>query len=327
MTQHGFAEDGLYPEIEPYRVQRLAVDPPHELHLEESGNPSGIPVLFLHGGPGAGTKPGQRRTFDPEAFRIVLFDQRGAGRSTPVAELAGNTTQHLITDIERIREHLGIERWLVTGGSWGSCLALAYGIAHPEHCLGFRLHGIFLASPAEARSWFHGIRQHFPDRWETFAAFVPEAEREDLLQAYYRRLVDPDPAVHMPAAAALRTFSAWTQTFLPDPEHVASITEPMAALAVSRLFTHYCVNRAFLPEGHLLENVGKLRDKPAEIVQGRYDVVTPPVTAWRLHRAWPEARFTMVEEASHVGGRRAPALNRALREATDRLRDALLRNA
>jgi proline iminopeptidase len=312
-------QDGLYEPIEPYRTHRLAVDPPHELYVEECGNPEGVPALFLHGGPGGGAKPNQRRTFDPDFFRIVIFDQRGCGRSKPLACLERNTTQHLVADIERIREHLGIESWLVTGGSWGSCLALAYGMTHPERCTGFRLHGIFTASPEEIRFWFHGIRALFPDRWAPFAEHVPPAEREDLLDAYYRRLIDPDPAVHLPAGVALRTYSAWTQTFLPDPHHVAELTEPSAALAISRLFTHYCVNRAFLPEGALMEGVQRLRSYPCEIVQGRYDVVTPMMTAWRLHEAWPEAGFTIVPMANHVASKAAPALGIALREATDRL--------
>jgi len=316
-------DDGLYPPIEPYRTHRLAVEPPHALHVEECGNPAGLPALFLHGGPGAGIRASQRRTFDPRAFRVVLFDQRGCGRSTPLAELAGNTTQALIADIEAIRAHLGIERWLVAGGSWGSCLALAYGIAHPERCIGFRLHGIFLGSAEEARAWFHGIGQLFPEHWEAFAGHVPEEERDDLLGAYHRRLVDPDPAVHMPAALALRTFSASTQTFKPEPAHVAALTEPRAALAIARLFTHYLVNGAFLPAGHLLNGVRRLRHLPAEIVQGRYDVVTPMAAAWRLKQAWPEAGLTVVDEANHAATRGAPALGRALREATDRLRDRL----
>jgi proline iminopeptidase len=315
--------DGLYDEIEPFRTHRLDVDPPHQLYVEESGNPAGIPAVFLHGGPGGGSRPAQRRTFDPRRFRIVLFDQRGAGRSTPSAELAGNTTQDLIADIERIREHLRIEAWLVAGGSWGSCLGLAYAQAHPVRCLGLRLHGIFLASLDEIRFWFHGIGRFFPDHFEAFVAPIPEDERDDLLGAYYRRLIDPDPAVHMAAAQALRGFSARTQTLLPSESHVAALTEPKAALEISRIFTHYCMNGAFLAEGQLLGGVARLRHLPCEIVQGRYDVVTPMRSAWALHRAWPEARLTVVDLANHVATAEAPALSRALTEATDRLADAL----
>ncbi|MGY6634803.1 MAG: prolyl aminopeptidase [Alkalilacustris sp.] len=317
------SDDGLYPPIEPYRTHRLAVEPPHVLHVEESGRPDGIPALFLHGGPGAGARPAQRRTFDPDRFRIVLFDQRGCGRSEPSAELAGNTTQALIADIEAIRRHLGIERWLVTGGSWGSFLGLAYAIAHPEACLGLRLHGVFLGSADAIRFWFHGIGRFFPEAFEDFAAHVPEAERDDLLSAYARRLADPDPAVHMPAAQALRGFSARTQTLRPSPAHIAALTEPRAALEIARLFTHYCANGCFLPEGALLDGVARLRHLPCEIVQGRYDVVTPPESAFALHRAWPESRLTMVDLANHVATPEAPALGAALRAATDRLADRL----
>jgi proline iminopeptidase len=320
-------DESLYPLTDPYRSVRLSVGGGHELQVDESGNPDGLPVVFLHGGPGAGTKPAQRRTFDPDVFRIITFDQRGAGRSTPHATLHGNTTQGLVGDIERLRVHLGIERWLVTGGSWGSCLALCYGEAHPERCLGFRLHGIFMGSPAEIDWWFNGARMIFPDKWEAFAAFVPVAERGDLLAAYHRRLVSDDPDECLAAAISLRTFSAATQTFVPDPEHVASLNEPMVALAVARLFTHYCINRFFLEPGQILRDLPRIRYLPAEIVQGRYDTVTPMATAWALKRAWPEARFTIVDEANHVATDSAPALSHALREATDRLRQTVLANA
>lgn len=317
------SDDGLYPPIQPYRTHRLAVDPPHVLHVEESGNPDGIPVLFLHGGPGAGCKPTQRRTFDPARFRIVLFDQRGCGRSEPSAELAGNTTQALIADIETIRVHLGIDRWLVTGGSWGSFLALAYAIAHPGACLGLRLHGVFLGSPDAVRFWFHGIGRFFPEAFADFAGQVPEDQRDDLLSAYYRRLIDPDPAVHLPAAHALRGFSARTQTLRANPAHIAALTEPRAALEVSRLFAHYCANGFFLPPGALLDSVPGIAHLPCEIVQGRYDVVTPPEAAFAVHRAWPGSRLTMVDLANHVATPEAPALGAELRAAADRLADRL----
>ena len=315
--------DGLYPPIEPYRVHRLAVDEPHELHVEECGAPDGLPVVFLHGGPGAGAKPAQRRTFDPARFRAVLFDQRGCGRSTPSAELAGNDTAALVADIERVREHLVIERWLVAGGSWGSLLALAYATAHPDRCLGLRLHGVFLGSAREVRWWFHGIGRFFPEAFADFAGHVPEGERGDLLAAYHARLTDPDPAVQMATAQALRGFSARTQTLVPSPAHIAALTEPRAALEIARLFTHYCAHGFFMPEDGPLAGVEALRHLPCEIVQGRYDVVTPPEGALRLHAAWPEARLTMVDLANHVATPEAPALSAALSEATDRLADRL----
>lgn len=278
---------------------RLKVSDIHELAVYDYGNPDGIPAVFLHGGPGAGTSAKQVANFDLDTYRVITFDQRGCGQSTPLAELKENTTQHLIADIERIRETLGIERWLVTGGSWGSCLALAYGQAHPESCLGFRIHGIFLGEQQDVDWWFHGSRTIFPDYWQEFAEFVPEAERGDLLQAYYKRLTSGDAETEQAAAQSLRGFSARTQTLEPSADHISNLLQPDAALAVSKIFTHYCVNHAFLPAGSLIDNLDRIRHLPAEIVQGRYDTVTPMITAWKLKTAWPEANFTIVTLANH----------------------------
>ncbi|ANF56156.1 prolyl aminopeptidase [Halotalea alkalilenta] len=315
-------QQALYPLPGILNSGRLPVSSLHALYYEESGNPDGLPVLFLHGGPGAGFKPVQGRTIDPSRCRLVMFDQRGAGRSTPTASLEDNTTQALVEDIERLRRHLGIDRWLVAGGSWGSCLALAYGEAYPERCLGFRLHGIFLADQEGIDWWFQGSRAIFPDHWETFAAFVEPDERHDLLDAYYRRLTSDDLELQRAAAEQLRQFSGWTQTFLPDPEHVRQLLEGDAALALARCFTHYCRHRAFLRPGQLLDELDRIRAHPAEIVQARYDTVTPVISAWRLHRAWPEARMTLVTEANHLATQ--PPMATALRAATDRLLDRLI---
>lgn len=299
----------------------LQVDDIHQLYIEEHGSDDGIPVVILHGGPGAGMSRKHIETFDPSIFRIIIFDQRGAGRSVPPANLVNNTTDALIADIETIREKLGIDRWLVAGGSWGSCLALAYGEAHPERCLGFRLHGIFLAGREDVQWWFHESRAIFPDQWEEFASFVPEEERTDLLAAYYRRLTSGNAHEEVAAALSLRGFSAKTQTFLPDPGHVAALMEPVAALAVARLFTHYCMNGAFLEPGQLLRDIGRIRHLPCEIVQGRYDTVTPMASAWRLHRAWPEAGFSIVTEANHQSTK--GPLFEELKNASERLRGKL----
>lgn len=284
---------------QPTHEFRLRVSDIHELSISEYGNPQGIPAVFLHGGPGAGVSAKQIASFDLDTYRVITFDQRGAGRSTPVAEIAENTTQHLIADIETLREKLGIERWLVAGGSWGSCLSLAYGIAYPERCLGFRLHGIFLGGQEDVDWWFHGCRAIFPDHWQEFAEFVPENERGDLLDAYYKRLTSGDPVQEQAAARSLRGFSARTQTLEPDTNHVAKLLQPESALAVSRIFTHFCVNRAFLPENYLIENIDRIRHLPTEIVQARYDTVTPMMTAWKLKEAWHEAGFTIVTLANH----------------------------
>jgi proline iminopeptidase len=299
----------------------VQADSLHRLYVEEHGSPDGIPVVVLHGGPGAGMSRKQIETFDPSVFRIIIFDQRGAGQSTPHAGLRDNTTPKLIADIETLRAHLGIENWLVSGGSWGSCLALAYAQAYPDRCLGLRLHGIFLAGREDIDWWFNGVRAIFPEEWEAFAAFIPESERQDLLSAYYRRLTSGNIDEETAAALSLRGFSARTQTFRPDPDHVAALMEPKAALAVARLFTHYCINGAFLALGQLLAGVDRIRHLPCEIVQGRYDTVTPMASAWRLHRAWPEAGFTVVTEANHQSTQ--GPLFEELKNASERLRAKL----
>lgn len=299
----------------------LQVDENHTLYVEEHGDRNGIPVVILHGGPGAGISHKQIETFDRSAFRIITFDQRGAGKSTPHASLDGNTTEALIADIEAVRAALNIERWLVAGGSWGSCLALAYGQAHPQRCLGFRLHGIFLAGREDIDWWFNGVRSIFPDEWEEFAGFIPEEERGDLLSAYHRRLNSGNAPEEVAAALSLRGFSAKTQTFLPDPVHVAALLEPKAALAVARIFVHYCVNGAFLRPGQLLADIDCIRHLPCQIVHGRYDTVTPMLSAWRLHRAWPEASFTIVTEANHQSTK-GPLFDE-LKAAAERLRHRL----
>ena len=304
-----------------YLVQ---ADEMHVLHVEEFGSKDGVPVVILHGGPGAGISPQQIKTFDASAFRIITFDQRGAGKSTPHAELTGNTTDALIEDIEGVRTALGIERWVVAGGSWGSCLALAYGQAYPQRCLGFRLHGIFLAGPDDIDWCFNGVRSIFPEEWEEFADFIPENERGDLLSAYHRRLTSGNPQVEAAAALSLRGFSAKTQTFLPDPAHVAALMDPKAALAVARIFTHYCVNGAFLKPGQLLVDIDRIRHLPCQIVHGRYDTVTPMLSAWRLHRAWPEAGFTIVTEANHQSTK-GPLFDE-LKAASERLSHQLADN-
>lgn len=307
---------------QPTQEFRLPVSDLHELSVLEYGNPKGIPVAFLHGGPGAGVSAKQIASFDLDIYRVITFDQRGAGRSTPVAEIAENTTQHLIADMETLREKLDIERWLVAGGSWGSCLSLAYGIAHPQRCLGFRLHGIFLGGQEDVDWWFHGCRAIFPDHWQKFAEFVPASERSNLLTAYYKRLTSGDPVQEQEAAQSLRGFSARTQTFEPDTDHVSKLLKPEAALAVSRIFTHYCVNHAFLPDNYLIDNIDRIRHLPAEIAQARYDTVTPMMTAWKLKEAWPEANFTIVTLANHQStiGPMADALTAASARLARQLR-------
>ena len=289
----------LYAPLEPYRAGRLALDRIHTMYWEESGNPHGVPVVFLHGGPGAGSAPNHRRFFDPAHYRIVIFDQRGAGRSTPLGEVRENTTLHLIADIERLRQHLNIGKWLLFGGSWGSTLALAYGEAHPESCRGFVLRGIFLCRQSEVDWFLYGLRNIFPDAWQKFADLIPEDERDNLLAAYGKRLMDPDPAVHMPAARAWGIYEGSCSTLLPSAETVAHFANDVVALGLARMEAHYFLHGIFLPANALLANIAKLRSIPAVIVQGRYDAVCPIVSAHDLHRAWPEAEYVIVPDAGH----------------------------
>lgn len=308
----------LYPPIEPYDQGFLAVSSLHTLYYEQCGNPAGKPVVFLHGGPGGGIDPIYRQYFDPSRWRVVLFDQRGCGKSRPYAELRENTTWDLVADIEKLRQHLGIDRWFVFGGSWGSALALAYGQTHPQSCLGFVLRGIFLLRPFELR-WFYqsGAGYFFPDAWEHYLEPIPPEERDDLLAAYHRRLNDPDPQVRLRAARAWSVWEASTSKLIPSPELIERFGRGEFAEAFARIECHYFVHGGFLdPEDQLLRGVGRLRHLPAVIVQGRYDVVCPPISAWELHQAWPEAEFRMIPDAGH--SITEPGIRTALLEATDR---------
>ncbi|HXF80149.1 MAG TPA: prolyl aminopeptidase [Usitatibacter sp.] len=289
----------LFPPIEPYASGMLDLDAPHRMYYEQSGNPRGVAVVFLHGGPGAGASAVHRQFFDPSFYRIVVLDQRGAGRSTPLGCLEGNTTPNLVADLERLREHLGIAKWLVFGGSWGSTLALAYAEHHPERCLGLVLRGIFLCRGSEIDWFLYGLRQVFPEAWRTFSGYVPEGERGDLLSAYHKRLTHPDPAVHMPAARCWSVYEGSCSTLLPNPALVADFATDRVALGLARIEAHYFVNDIFLPENFLLDNTPRLKHIPAAIVQGRYDIVCPTISADDLHRAWPEAQYHVVADAGH----------------------------
>ena len=290
----------LYAEIEPYDAGMLALDGLHHLYWEVCGNPKGKPVVFLHGGPGAGASPAHRRFFDPKHYRIVVFDQRGAGRSTPLGELKDNTTPHLIADMEALRLHLNIERWLVFGGSWGSTLALAYAEAHPDRCSGLVLRGIFLCRKSEIDWFLYALKNLFPEAWHAFAGYIPASERGDLLQAYYQRLTHPDPAVHMPAARAWGRYEGSCSTLLPSPETVTYFGGDVVALGLARIEAHYFTHDIFLPINSLLENINKIKHIPSVIVQGRYDAVCPVISADDLHRAWPEAEYIVVPDAGHA---------------------------
>jgi proline iminopeptidase len=290
-----------YPPIEPYDKGFIAVGDGHELYYEQSGNPRGKPALFVHGGPGIGGDVNARRFFDPNGYRIVTFDQRGAGRSRPYASLEANTTWHLVADIERLRAHLAIDRWLVFGGSWGSTLALAYAETHPKAVSELVLRGIFLLRQVEI-SWFYqfGASMLFPEHWERYVAVIPPKERGDLLGAFHRRLTCNDKAVQRAAARAWAVWEGATSSLKPNPAREEQFGSDEVSLALARIECHYFVNRGFFThENQLLDGVDKIRHIPAVIVQGRYDVVCPIDTAWELHRRWPEAAFRVVIDAGH----------------------------
>jgi len=309
-------DEVLYPAVEPLRTGRLAVSNLHELYWETCGNPQGIPAVFLHGGPGAGISPKSRRYFDPARYHTVLFDQRGAGQSTPLGETRENTTELLIQDIERLREMLGIERWLVFGGSWGSTLSLAYAQAHPERCLGLVLRGIWLVSDEEIDWWLHGVRNFFPREWEAFAGHVAEAERTDLLAAYSRRLESPDPAIYTPAARAWSRYEGSCLHLLPSPETADAFSEDAIALGIGRLEAHYFRHKAFLRPNQLLEGMARIRHLPGFIVHGRYDVICPVRYAYALADAWPGVDLRIVPDAGHSSYELGIAA--ALADATNR---------
>lgn len=313
------AAKDLYPEIEPFRVGELPLDDLHKMYFEESGNPDGIPVVFLHGGPGAGANASHRRFFDPKHYRIVIFDQRGSGRSGPLGEIRNNTTPLLIEDIERLRRHLGVESWFVFGGSWGSTLALAYAEFHPDRVRGLALRGIFLCRPSEIQWFLYGIRELAPEAWRAFSGFIPENERHDLLGAYHKRLMSPDPAIHMPAARAWSVYEGSCSTLLPSPETVQAFSGDTLALGLARTEAHYFLNNIFLPENFLLENVGRIRHIPTVIVQGRYDLVCPIRSADDLVQAWPEARYQIIPNAGHSA--MEPGTRTALVQAMERFKE------
>lgn len=305
----------LFPPILPLRQGMLEVDELHTIYWEEVGNPHGVPVVFLHGGPGAGLSPQHRRFFDPQHYRVILFDQRGAGKSTPLGEWRNNTTQLLVRDIETLREKFGIDKWLVFGGSWGSTLALAYGEAHPERCLGFILRGIFLCTAAEIDFFLNGVQWFYPELYDEFVAPIPVAERGDLLRAYSERMLCDDPERYWPAARAWSRYEGRRVFLLPQEEEPASDT---LDLGVGRLESHYMANLGFFSDDQLIREVGRIAHLPAVIVQGRYDVICPPLSAYRLHQAWPGSRLNMIPDAGH--GALEAGIARALVTATEQFK-------
>ena len=312
----------LYPEIEPYQHFHLQVDDLHSLYVEQCGNPGGIPLLFLHGGPGAGCEPHHRRYYNPAIYRIILFDQRGCGRSRPHAELARNTTWDLVADMERIREHLGIDRWVLFGGSWGSTLALAYAESHPARVLGLVLRGIFLARQQDI-DWFYqqGASRVFPDYWQDFQAPIAEGQRDHMVSAYYRLLTSEDRPLRESAAQAWSTWEGRTATLIPNAGVVDHFSDLQSALSIARIECHYFMNQSFLEANQLINNAHRLGDIPGYIVHGRYDLICPLEQAWALHSAWPSAHLRIPGDAGHAVVE--PGITRALLDATDELAERL----
>jgi proline iminopeptidase len=310
----------LFPEIGPFETGYLPLTDGHVMYWEQAGNPRGRPVLFLHGGPGAGAGAVHRRFFDPVHWRIVIFDQRGAGRSRPLGGLEANTTPHLVADIERLRGYLDIDRWLLFGGSWGSTLALAYAQAHASRVTALVLRGVFLGRPSEVDWFLHGLRAVFPDAHAAFAGHLPPEERGTLLASYLKRLTDADPVVHMAAARAWSVYEGSCSTLLPSPDTVSSFAQDRSALGLARIEAFYFAHNLFLPPEGLLGHMSKIGHLPAEIVQGRYDMVCPPVTAFDLAAHWPAARMTLVPDAGHSA--LEPGVRRALVAAVERYKNS-----
>jgi proline iminopeptidase len=291
----------LFPLVEPYRTGTLKVSELHTLFYEEVGNPQGKPALFLHGGPGVGIKPGYRQFFDSGFYRIVMLDQRGAGKSTPHAELRENNTWALVEDLEKLKRHLGIDKWLVLGGSWGSTLALSYAITYPDSLVAIVIRGIFLARQRETDWLFkQGASEIYPDQWEQFVSIIPHEERDDIIAAYYRRLTSNDERVRIEAAKCFSNWEASTMCLIPDAKAVTDMTEIHSALSIARTECHYTLHRCFMPtDNHLLDNIDKIKHIPCRIVQGRYDVICPPRSAWELHKALPKSELRIVPDGGH----------------------------
>jgi len=305
----------LFPNITPYSSGFLSVDEIHNLYWEQSGNPDGVPVVLLHGGPGAGATPAHRRFFDPDHYRIIIFDQRGCGRSSPLGCLKNNTTKHLVEDIETLRKHLGIERWHVFGGSWGSTLAMHYATEYPQRCVSLALRGIFLCEQEEIDWFLYGIKTIFPEAWEQFAGILSEDERNDILKSYYKRLTSEDADTPLEAAIRWSLYEGACSSLLPNYETITTDEQKQHALALARIEAHYFLHQCIAPKNSLMNKIDAMRNIPTVIVQGRYDIVCPIQTAYKLHQAWPEADYNVVADGGHSA--LDPGIRSRLIEATE----------
>lgn len=316
-------EDVLYPLPDLFDEGMLKVSDLHTLKYAQFGNPKGVPILVVHGGPCAGCSPSSARHMDPNYYRIIIVDQRGAPASTPYAEMRENTTEHLIEDFEKLRKHLKVEKWILLGGSWGSTLSIAYGEQHPDVVSGFILRGIFLGSEDEFNQVWYGLGKIYPEAWEEFARTFPEKERSDVVKACYKRLMDPDPEIHIQAARAFVKYDLICSDLFGTSGVTDLLQNDKLILSVARAFTHYTVNKCFLQENQLLNNISTIAHLPCSIVQGRHDLITLPESAYKLHKNWPGSSLTFVQDAGHSP--LDPSLSKALRQATDNMRDKHVR--
>ena len=314
-AEHRHVLMDLFPSISPYSSGFLSVDTEHNIYWEQSGNPDGVPVVFLHGGPGAGATPTHRRFFDPDHYRIIIFDQRGSGRSHPLGSLTNNTAKHLVEDTEKLRAHLGIEKWHIFGGSWGSTLALHYAIAHPKRCISMILRGIFLCEQKEIDWFLYGMKKIFPEAWEQFAGLLPEKDQDRLLDAYYERLTSADPQKRVEAAIRWSLYEGACSSLYPNYETISTEEQRQNALALARIEAHFFKHEIIAPQDSLLKKVDKIRAIPSIIIQGRYDAICPMETAYKLHQAWPEADYIVVPDAGHSA--LDPTLRSRLIQATE----------
>jgi proline iminopeptidase len=310
-------EQVLYPMTQSFHEGMLQVSDLHSIYYAEYGNPQGVPILVVHGGPGAGCNPISARHMDPTYYRIILVDQRGAPRSTPRGEMQENNTAHLIEDFEKLRKHLGITKWILNGGSWGVALSIAYGEAHPDVVLGFVLRGVFLARKTELQNWF-GKRAFFPEKWDELVNFIPQAERDDIIQALYTRIMDNDSKIHMPAAMAFAQFGFSGQDLFGTSQISTALQDEKLVLSLSRSFSHYFMNNCFFTDNQLIENIARISHLPAIIVQGRLDLITLPQTAYDLHKSWPGSKLVFVPDGGHSP--LDPSISKALVEATEEMK-------
>lgn len=313
-----YASQDLYPQTKPFNEGHLQVSGGHSIYFAEFGNPEGIPVVTLHGGPGSQCYESWSSLFNPDVYHVIMFDQRGSGRSIPFASMENNTPQHSLQDIEELRHHLNVDKWVVFGGSYGSFLALIYGETHPENCLGFVLRGIFLGQEKDYKHLFYGMKATYPEAWDDMVSIIPECERHDLITAFHKRVMDPDPAVHLQAAIAFIRFDAICANLIPDQAEIAGVdTDIIGTLGIGRAFIHYAANAFFVEENQLLNNLSKITHLPAIIVQGRYDVICPPQGAYDLHKRWPGSKLWFISNAGHSQGE--PGISQGLREAMEQM--------